>query len=176
MPRGGSRPNTGGARPGAGRPRKNRDAGVAQSVELLPSKQNVEGSSPFARSKSRSIASFIPKPTQRRSVERMVAVGESHAVIASAFGLSQAELRRHFAVELAKGHARRRREIIDLMFQAAHKGNTAAQRRLEEMTAITPAAPEPKTAKAPVLGKKEQAEIDALTADEGTSWASILRH
>jgi hypothetical protein len=115
------------------------------------------------------------KLMQRRSVERMVAVGESHAVIASALDISQVELRRHFAVELATGRARRRREIIDLMFRAARKGNTAAQRRLEEMTAITPAAPEPK-AKEPVLGKKEQAELDALTADEGTSWASILRH
>lgn len=69
----------------------------------------------------------------RRTVEQMKFVGESDNTIARALGIDPDTLRKHFADELADGHAQRRKEVINLLFESARGGNVSAQKKLEEM-------------------------------------------
>jgi hypothetical protein len=125
------------------------------------------------------------KPTQlhRRKVEQYTACGMSHDGIAKALGISDETLRKHFAEELSSGKAKRRAEVVDILFAAARKGNVAAAKTLEQMTGKSLALAEfmghDKPASRPVeksrrLGKKEQAAQDALEAGVGTEWGTDL--
>lgn len=99
----------------------------------------------------------------RKTVEEMKFCGESDATIARALNIDPDTMRKHFADELADGHAQRRKEVIGLMFSAARGGNVAAIKKLEEMGRVTAASdavkgrekPEPKR------GKKEERQIAA---------------
>ena len=59
-------------------------------------------------------------------IEQLAAVGEPVETIARSFGLTVAELRRQYDASLDHGSARRRAEIVGLMFAAARNGSTAA--------------------------------------------------
>lgn len=103
----------------------------------------------------------------------------SHEEIALALGMSRVTLSKHFEVELSTGAYQKRLEVMQAMQRAAKKGNVAAARAYLNVTpwvapppADKPApAPEPKQ---PELGKKEQANRDAGTAQVGTEWADLL--
>ncbi|MBL8576136.1 MAG: hypothetical protein JNK47_02835 [Mesorhizobium sp.] len=104
---------------------------------------------------------FKPSDDQRTTVERMRFCGDSEAVIARAIGIDPDTLRKYFRDQLDNGHARRRKEVVDVLFEAAAKHNVAAAKRLEEMGRAGGAAQEiearskePAKAK---LGKKEAA-------------------
>lgn len=101
------------------------------------------------------------------SVERMVYCGEGQRVIAAAMGVDINTLRKHFAVELLNGHANRRREVVDALFEATKLGNLTAAKRLEEMGRVAAAVErvEERTRPAPAVGKKEarKAAADAVT-------------
>lgn len=122
---------------------------------------------------------FKPTPTLRRTVEQMVALGESQETIARALACDPDTLRKHFPEELAKGAAIRRREAIDLLFKSARKGNVSAIKRVEELTRAGAAAESidqaARPAKELALGKKERAAIAATTAGAGTEWGDDLR-
>lgn len=113
----------------------------------------------------------------------MLACGESQSVIARAIGCDPDTLRKHFADELANGLAKRRREVVELLFKNARKGNVSAQKKLEDMTRVAGAAAAftgatdgaDKTAKQPKLGKKEQAAQEATNAGTGTEWGDDLQ-
>lgn len=106
---------------------------------------------------------------QRRIVEEMKFCGESENVIARALGIDVDTMRKHFAEELADGHAQRRKEVIGLLFQSARGGNVSAQKKLEEMGRIAGAAEAVKAregspavpAKPAKLGKKEERQAAA---------------
>jgi hypothetical protein len=122
--------------------------------------------------------SFKPTRTSRATVERMVACGDSQETIARAIGIDEATLRKHFADELATGYAKRRRQVVDMLFTGASKGNASLIKRLEEMTRAAGAAAEfdqparpPKPAK---LGKKDAADLAARTAAVGSDWGDDL--
>lgn len=105
---------------------------------------------------------FRPSIEQRQTVEEMRFCGEAEDVIARAIGIDVDTLRKHFADELADGHAQRRKEVISLLFKEARGGNVSAIRRLEEIGrpvfAGEGAGREPAP---PKLGKKEQQQQQA---------------
>ncbi|NTS30678.1 hypothetical protein HQ945_05375 [Phyllobacterium sp. BT25] len=106
---------------------------------------------------------YRPSLEDRQTVEEMKFVGESDNMIARALRIDPDTLRKHFANELADGHAQRRKEIIGLLFKSARDGNVAAQKKLEEMGRVSAAADAVKAreSKAPKLGKKEEQQIAA---------------
>jgi DNA-binding CsgD family transcriptional regulator len=108
---------------------------------------------------------FKPTATDRQAVTRLVATGMATEEIAEVIGISHPTLRKHFSDELAHGRAKLRREIVDLLFQAAHRGSIGALRHLEVLTrgqgAMRP-------------GKKEQAQQDAVADLEHSSWRDLL--
>lgn len=128
---------------------------------------------------------FKPTPVQRRKVANAVACGMSEDAIALAIGISRPTLRKHFRVELDTGAAQRRMEAMDALLAKVRKGNVSAIRTYlaigtvpaakargrgappaaapADGEATAPAAP----MKAPRLGKKEVAAINAETAAQG---------
>lgn len=103
---------------------------------------------------------FKPTAEQQTTVERMKFVGDSDIVIARAIGIDPDTLRKHFAEQLEFGHARRRKEVVDVLFEAAAKHNVAAAKRLEEMGRAADAAASVKEreAKPRPVGKKEASQ------------------
>lgn len=94
----------------------------------------------------------------RTTVEQMKFVGESEATIARALRIDPDTLRKHFAEELADGHAQRRKEVIGLLFDSARGGNVSAQKKLEEMGRVASASEAIKDRERPAakVGKKEE--------------------
>ncbi len=87
----------------------------------------------------------------------MASVGEKHDVIAKAVGVSDETLRKYFGDELRVGPAKRRQEVLEILYSAARKGNVSAAKRIEEMTRLAGAAAaiEDRDEPAPVpIGKK----------------------
>lgn len=117
---------------------------------------------------------FPVTPALRREVEQMRSVGMSIDEIAIAIGCSTPTLTKHFDAELTTGAAKRRREVVNLLYQTARKGNVSAQKKLEEMTQAAALAaarmdeePAPDATQKPSrLGKKEQAAADAAAIAE----------
>lgn len=118
-----------------------------------------------------------------------------HEEIALALGISRPTLRKHYQHELSIGASQCRQAVLQAMFKAATgKGSTAAAKVYlaslpefeappmpagEESPVQPPAPPPPETASAPAprpakLGKKEQAELDAHSAADGTPWDELL--
>ena len=93
----------------------------------------------------------------------MAALGLGRDIIAASFGLDEATLDDRFADELRLGPARRRREIVGLLFASAKAGNVSAQKRLEEMTRAAGAAKavEQRARSEPKRGKKEEQRLAA---------------
>lgn len=106
---------------------------------------------------------YRPTIEGRKTVEEMKFCGESDATIARALNIDPDTLRKHFANELADGHAQRRKEVIGLMFTAARGGNVAAIKKLEEMGRVAQASEAVKGREkaSPKLGKKEERQIAA---------------
>lgn len=109
--------------------------------------------------------------------------GMLHEDIATALGISDDTLRKYYAGELTAGALTRRMEVLEGLHAAAKRGSSSAARAYLEHTPEfhvpplpkEPAAPvEPKPERVPALGKKEQAQADAVTAHVGTDWADLL--
>lgn len=111
----------------------------------------------------------------RRQVAVAAGGGMSHEEIALAIGCSRNTLEKHFEAELSEGALKRRFEVMQAMHAAAKKGNVAAAKFYLAAPPQASAPPEkPAEAPAEKLGKKEQADRDAQSAAQGTSWGSIL--
>ena len=119
--------------------------------------------------RARGRPSFQPTAANRLKVEELIAAKMSEDDVARAFGIATETLRKHFSEELKDGRARRRAEAVHLLFTAARKGNVAAAKALERITADETPTPRPKP-----LGKKEQAQLDAENAGIGTDWGNDL--
>lgn len=112
---------------------------------------------------------FKPTAAMRRQVEELRSCGMSEDSIARAIGISTPTLQKHFAEELLNGSAKKRAEVIRMLYRSAAKGNVSAQKKLEEMTRQAALAeammvPRPTEAKAPKLGKKQQEAAAAEAA------------
>lgn len=98
----------------------------------------------------------------------------THEEIAIGLGISRPTLEKHFELELAEGAYAKRLEVLEALHAAALKGNvTAAREYLTRSPRASPTKPpEEKPAK---VGKKEQANLDARTAADGTEWQDLLK-
>lgn len=140
----------------------------------------------------------------RKQVSVAAGAGMAHAEIATALGISRNTLEKHFRAELSIGSLQKRMEIVQSLYTAAKKGNVAAQkaylaftptahhpprgvgdtsRQKPEQQALDGIPPAPEKPddqqplvqpKAMMLGKKDQAKQDAITAEQGTDWEGLL--
>lgn len=123
---------------------------------------------------------YEPTAEARRQVEIWAGGGMSHPEICNCLGISPPTLRKYFEQELTAGAAKRKGEVIDAMYRTALAGNVSAQKAfLNRADMIAPKAArvqdEPKPAKTPRLGKKEQAELEAqLPASEYGDWGDVM--
>lgn len=139
-----------------------------------------------------------PSKQTRERVAVAAGGGMPESDIACALGIELSTLRRVFRAELSTGAFEKRVGLIQAMYSAAMKGNTAAAKAylsLQPMTAAPPARelkpkrsrkdkassdpqPLPTDEPAPVrpvkLGKKEQQKAAAKTAQTGSAWATVL--
>lgn len=112
-----------------------------------------------------------PTKLTRDKVATAAGGGMPHEDIALALGISRNTLEKHYARELSIGAAEKRLEVMQALRAAAKKGRVAAIKLyLEHEPAVVP-PPAPKQAP---LGKKEQAQQEAVTAQTGTDWERDL--
>ncbi len=110
-----------------------------------------------------------------------------HEDIALALGISRETLAKHYGFELSSGALARRAEVLNALHAAAKKGSSSAARAYLEHTpelaappvdGLAPTAstqPAAEPARPQRLGKKEQAQAEAVTAQQGTDWDGLLR-
>ena len=122
----------------------------------------------------------MPSPAQRRTVEAMAGFGIPADDIARVVGISTRTLEDRYPDELATGHVRANVQVARNLFTiATGTGREAVSAAIFWMKAragwseFSP-PPAPKPSAPPPLGKKEQAEIDAETAAEGTAWGHLI--
>lgn len=110
---------------------------------------------------------FVPTKAQRSKVMLLMARGLSEQTIADVIGVSHMTLRKHFHTEITGGRERKIAENMERLDRAAAKGNVSAMKYLDSQFALRESKAEP-------VGKKEQANREAQTAHEDTSWGNIL--
>lgn len=118
----------------------------------------------------------------RSRVSTCAAAGWSHETIARTIGIARETLLKYFADDLELGAMRKKAEALEGLQKAAKKGNAAAVRLFLQMyPELTPGGERPpaeapaKAAMAPKLGKKEQAQAEATTAQEkDPEWRELL--
>lgn len=98
----------------------------------------------------------------------------SHEEIALGLAISRNTLEKYFEHELSVGAYQRKLETLDALHKAAKKGNVAAIKAYNALTPRAAAPPLDQPDKASKLGKKEQQQADATTAQVGTEWEDIL--
>lgn len=122
---------------------------------------------------------FKPTTVQRQHVAVAAAGGMAHEEIAQALGIARNTLEKHFTIELSSGAHKRRLSWLLAMDKAARGGNVAAQKALLSTSPTPLAPPSPVGQTVPAekpakLGKKEQANADAVGAQAGTEWSDLL--
>lgn len=145
----------------------------------MPTKPTTAGAK-----KPRGRPPHAPTAAQRRRVSVAAGAGMTREEIAIAIGIDRDTLAKYYEAELSKGALERRMEVFQGLHAAAKRGNSGAAKAylaIAPQMAAPPlpdapaagesAAPPPKTAP---LGKKEQAQADAITAQVGTEWGSLL--
>lgn len=115
--------------------------------------------------------SYKPTAELRRKVSNAAGGGMSHDEIATALGISRNTLETYYRKELDQVAFRKRMDVLDAQQRAAMKGNVAA---MKAYLARVPFHAVPPAEKAEPLGKKEQANADATTAQKGTDWDDLL--
>lgn len=118
----------------------------------------------------------LPQVAEKVAVLR--ALGHRVEDIARRLGLSEPTLRKYYFRELENASALAEAVLDEKIWTRAMEGSVPAQRLLKDMLAkgkaAVPLKPVKAPEKAPKLGKKEQANLDALSAHEGTSWGDLL--
>lgn len=121
--------------------------------------ETVDGEGPRRRGRP----PYQPSPAARKTVREMKFAGSNESMIARALKIDVDTMRKHFAEELAEGHAIHMKEVVGLLFKAARKGNVAAIKKLEEMGRAAGAAEavNRRSSTPPKLGKKEEQQAAA---------------
>lgn len=117
---------------------------------------------------------FVPSKAQRKRVAIVAGAGMSHEHIALALGISRPTLYKYFEEELTVGAYKCLCEVSEAMFREAKKGNTAAAKVYAQLAPKLAAAPDLTAPELPE-GKKAQQKADAITAQAGTSWETLLK-
>lgn len=105
---------------------------------------------------------------QRRLVRRLSGIGHDWPTISLIVGVGERTLRRYYGSDYTKGRAESGAAILASMYKAAVRADrpsVEAAKLILDKLGFGPAAP---------VGKKKQAGIDAMTAEEGTGWAGLL--
>lgn len=124
---------------------------------------------------------FKPTAHQRATVAIAAGAGMTQLEIALGLGITRETLAKHFEAELSTGAHAKRLEVMRALFAAAKKGNVAAAKAymlLDPASAPPPLPAQPLAPKPPKeepLGKKQQANHDAVDAAKDTGWEGILQ-
>ena len=118
-----------------------------------------------------------PTPEQRKQVEAMAGYGIPETDIARVLDIDPKTLRRHYRDELDVGHVKANAKVADNLFKIAtgtgREAVTAAIFWLKVRAGWSEYAPSPSPLPPP-LGKKEQAQIDAVDSAKGTEWGTLV--
>lgn len=102
-----------------------------------------------------------------------------HEDIAIALGINSDTLRKYYELELSVGANVRRLEALKGLHRAAKRGSSSAAKAylaIDPQIAAPPHTPKDADAPAaePKLGKKDQAQADAVSAQDGSQWDGLL--
>lgn len=121
-----------------------------------------------------------PTQQQRDMVEAMAGFGIPQDDIALVLKIDPKTLRLHYREELDRGVAVANTKVAKSLFEiATSKGQGAVTAAIFWLkcragwSEYAP-APAPTVPKERPLGKKEQAQLDAESADEGTGWGGLV--
>jgi len=116
---------------------------------------------------------FVPRAEDQEKAQILRAQGMSKQAIAVALNIATETLNKHFADDLEVAVAARTAAVLVARYRAAIGGNVAAQTKFLEIAGAVPPRPK-RRAKPPRPGKKEQAALDAQSAEQGTPWADLI--
>jgi hypothetical protein len=118
-----------------------------------------------------------PTETTSKQVERMAAIGLPETDIATVIGITAPTLRRHYRKELDIGLAKANLAVATNLFRQATKDDPRSFPHIKfwlncragwsEYAPPPPPRPEP-------LGKKQVRQLEAETAEQGTTWGDVL--
>lgn len=127
-----------------------------------------------------------PTASTRKRVEILRTDGWSYARICHNMGIDEKTLTKHYAMELQFGDDKTRGELLVVVYDKALTGNISAARAFDTMTKGAAPPPDPgrtqvahdveNAVPAEKVGKKELANLEAVTAAEGTSWGNLIKH
>lgn len=92
---------------------------------------------------------------EKDQVEQLLSAGMTHADIARVVGCKIGQFRRIYAEQIATGAAKKRAEVVELLYASARDGNVSALKALEALTRAV-VAPEGGAVAGAELGKKQQ--------------------
>lgn len=122
--------------------------------------------------------SFGKNKENQELVALLRAAGWKQSRIARYLQCDEKTLRKHFSRELADGADLIEGMALEVTLKKMRSGNSVATGRIFDIIdrgRIEPPAPsENPEPKPEPLGKKAQADIDAQTAHQGSSWGNIL--
>ncbi|MCD9819777.1 hypothetical protein [Bradyrhizobium japonicum] len=131
----------------------------------------------------------VPTQQNRNRVSLLVALGWSPPRIAAALFVTPPTLRKHYFSELKFAQVARDRLVAQLgmkLLEGVNAGNVSAIREFQKYLERNDlmlygqtqqpqkAPPADKPVKAPKLGKKEQAELDARSPDAGSTLGELM--
>lgn len=124
---------------------------------------------------------WAPTKADRQKVAVMRGGGMEIKEIALHFGVTPPTLTKHCKLELSQIAIQKKSEMVEALFKAGKKGNVSAIKRYLELGAnlVPQSLPEgggdkPDGLKPAAMGKKEQANADAVGAATGTDWEDLL--
>jgi hypothetical protein len=115
---------------------------------------------------------FAPTEEQSRQVKAMSAYGVPQGDIAAVLNIDAKTLRKHFWVELQTGSIEANAKVAQSLFQRATTENGSAGVNAAIFWLKVRAGWREKVIEE--IGKKEQREIMASTAERGTDWEQLL--
>jgi hypothetical protein len=151
-------------------------AAAGDMMPPLPTRQ------PLPRRKTGGRPRYKPTDKDRADVTTMAALGTRPSIMARQLKISVPTLTKIFAVELADALEVERAKNAILLREAAEAGNVSAMKaRADELDrraadqAARAFAPKQQQATEPVLGKKEQAQVDAVNAIKSEDgWGGVI--
>jgi len=118
---------------------------------------------------------FAKTKENQRVVSMLVARGWTQLRIARYIGCDEKTLRKHFSRELDEGRDLIEGLAMEILVNKMVGGDRQSVNKVLELIDKGKAAVLPKEPKAPKLGKKEQAKLDAAKGHENSSWGQLLQ-
>lgn len=113
-----------------------------------------------------------PSEKDRREIETMAGYGMAHDMIARIKGITRNTLLRHCKPELEMGKAKAMLVATGALHKLINRANPSAA--AVKFYLSTQGGEEWRAQAVQPLGKKEEAELNAQRAEEGTEWAGLL--